>query len=225
MRDPLSALAETLSHLDALLAEGQSRDDVLDVERLSVDSGVPREVIETLLDGKEPPAEDITDRIIRRFEHLRETRRRDDGQRRSYGEIAASFGASRASLSNLVNSRKKAHVGEGAGGGEPRTVRSGGPLAATQAGIEEFFFGAPNGWLSAEPASALDDALQPVLAELRAAAGEDPLARLRHAHGLRRIAHRAAELSDAEQELVADWIDTILRRRDQEKGPKSPETP
>ncbi|MFC4465617.1 hypothetical protein ACFPH6_13935 [Streptomyces xiangluensis] len=221
MRDPLSALAETLSQLDALLKEGQSRDDVLDVERLSVDSGVPRDVIATLLDGKEPPAEDITDRIIRRFEHLRETRRRDDGHRHSYGEIAASFGASRASLSNLVNSRKKTQGEEGA---EPRGARSGGPLAATQAGIEEFFFGAPNGWLSAEPASALDDALQPVLAELREAAGEDPLARLRHAHGLRRIAHRAAELSDAEQELVADWIDTILRRRERDKGVEGPET-
>lgn len=224
MRDPLSALAETLSRLDAFLAEGQSRDDVLDVERLSVDSGVPRDVIATLLDGKEPPAEDVTDRIIRRFEHLRETRRRDDGHRHSYGEIAASFGASRASLSNLVNSRKKTHVEAGAEGAEPRAVRSGGPLAATQAGIEEFFFGAPNGWLSAEPASALDDALQPVLAELREAAGEDPLDRLRHAHGLRRIAHRAAELSDAEQELVADWIDTILRRRERAKGVEGPET-
>lgn len=107
MRETRPALAETLSRIGSLIGDGRSRDDVLDVEQLSNESGVPRDVVRMLLDGEEPPAEDITDRIVRRIVHLRETRLRPDGTRHSYDEIAASYGASRASLSNLVNSRRK----------------------------------------------------------------------------------------------------------------------
>ncbi|MFE4551556.1 hypothetical protein [Streptomyces sp. NPDC056785] len=208
MREARRGLAETLSHIDSLLGDGRSREDVLDVGRLSLDSGVPREVVEALLEGGEAPAEDITDRIVRRFGHLRETRLRPDGSRHSYEEIAAAFGASRASLSNLLNSRRRT-AGRGA---EQRPGRSGGPLASTQAGIETFYFGQPNGWLSAEPETALDDALQPVLRGLEEQAA-DPMARLRHAHGLRRLAARAPQLAEEEIQLVTDWIDTILERR------------
>ncbi|MGC4987275.1 hypothetical protein ACLQ18_43015 [Streptomyces sp. DT193] len=167
MRDPRSALAETVSWIDLLLTDGRTREDVLDLRELSVQSGVPSELITVLLDGDEAPAEDISERIISRIVHLRETRLRPDGTRHSYEEIASSFGASRASLSNMVNGRRKADSGTGT-----RPARSGGPLASTQAGIERFFFGEPNGWLSAEPETALNDALQPVLAELRTSAGD-----------------------------------------------------
>ncbi|MFG2348694.1 hypothetical protein [Streptomyces phaeochromogenes] len=218
MRDPRSALAETLSHIDSLLGDGRSRDDALDVEQLSFTTGVPQDVVTALLEGKEAPAEDITDRIIRRIVHFRETRRRADGDRHSYEEIAKSYGATRASLSNLVNSRKKTITETRKGaeqGTDQRAARAGGPLASTQAGIERFFFGEPNGRLSAEPESALNDALQPILRELehQAEADENPLAKLLTHHGLRRIAARAPQLSEEEREMVADWIDTILQRR------------
>lgn len=177
MRETRRALAETLSSIGSLLGDGRSRDDVLDVEHLSQENGVPQDVVRMLLDGKEPPAEDITDRIVRRIAHLRETRLRPDGTRHSYDEIAASYGASRASLSNLVNSRRKAPSRQAA---ERRPARSGGPLASTQAGIEKFFFGQPNGWLSAEPQASLNKALQPILHGLERQAA-DPMARLRSA--------------------------------------------
>ncbi|MFF3000475.1 XRE family transcriptional regulator [Streptomyces sp. NPDC057950] len=191
---------------------------MLDVAQLSIDSGVPRDVVKMLLEGKEPPAEDITDRIVRRFDHLRETRLRPDGSRHSYEEIAAAFGASRASLSNLVNSRRKTTERSA----EQRTGRSGGPLASTQAGIERFYFGQPNGLLSAEPETALDDALQPVLRRLEGRA-VDPMARLRNEYGLRRLAARAPQLAEEEIQLVTDWIDTILERR-RALGAESPGT-
>ncbi|MEV0225411.1 hypothetical protein [Streptomyces sp. NPDC050704] len=218
MRDPRSALAETLNRIDSHLGDGRGRDDVLDVAQLSIATGVPQDVVTALLEGKEPPAEDITDRIICRIVHFRETRRRADGDRYSYEEIAKSYGATRASLSNLVNSRKKTTTVTRTGtaqGAERRGARAGGPLASTQAGIERFFFGEPNGRLSAEPESALNDALQPILRdlELQAEADENPLAKLRTHHGLRRIAARAPQLSEEEREMVADWIDTILQRR------------
>ncbi|MFF6995228.1 hypothetical protein ACFY93_09750 [Streptomyces sp. NPDC008313] len=215
MRDPRCALAETLSRIDSLLGEGRSRDDELDTERLSIESGVPQGVIGLLLAEKKPPVEDITDRIVRRIVHLRETRLRPDGTRHSYDEIAASYGASRASLSNLVNSRRSRNQTEprmSQQQPERRPARSGGPLASTQAGIEKFFFGQPNGWLSAEPETALNNALQPVLSDLERHAA-NPAARLRNVHGLQRLAARGAEMTDDELELTFDWIDMLLKRR------------
>ncbi|MEU1565506.1 hypothetical protein ABZ504_34720 [Streptomyces mirabilis] len=254
MRETRPALAETLSRIGSLIGDGRSRDDVLDVEQLSNESGVPRDVVRMLLDGEEPPAEDITDRIVRRIVHLRETRLRPDGTRHSYDEIAASYGASRASLSNLVNSRRKtpspqmpsrqALSRQGLSEqvpseqvlseqvpsqqtGERRPARSGGPLASTQAGIEAFFFGQPNGWLSAEPQTSLDNALQSVLHGLEREAA-DPMARLRGTHGLRELAARAPQLAEEELQLVTDWIDTILQRRNAQRvrgsGPDSSHT-
>ncbi|MFK0024706.1 hypothetical protein [Streptomyces sp. NPDC090798] len=234
MRETRRALAETLGRIGSLIADGRSRDDVLDVERLSNESGVPRDVIRMLLDGEEPPAEDVTDRIVRRIAHLRETRLRPDGTRHSYDEIAASYGASRASLSNLVNSRRKTPSTQTPSTQTPsrqassqqtverRPARSGGPLASTQAGIETFFFGQPNGWLSAEPQASLNNALQPILRGLEGRA-TDPMARLRSTHGLRELAARAPQLAEEELQLVTDWIDTILQRRNAQRaqGPGS----
>ncbi|MEU1033631.1 hypothetical protein ABZ402_33915 [Streptomyces mirabilis] len=238
MRETRRALAETLSRIGSLIGDGRSRDDVLDVEQLSNESGVPRDVVRMLLDGEEPPAEDITDRIVRRIVHLRETRLRPDGTRHSYDEIAASYGASRASLSNLVNGRRKTPSPQTPSSqtpsrqalsqqvpseqvssqqtGERRPARSGGPLASTQAGIETFFFGQPNGWLSAEPQASLDNALQSVLHGLEGEAA-DPMARLRSTHGLRELAARAPQLAEEELQLVTDWIDTILQRRNAQR--------
>ncbi|MGW5231445.1 hypothetical protein ACWEQU_03890 [Streptomyces nodosus] len=211
MRDPRQALAETLGLLDSLLGNGQHRDDVLDVGRLSVECGVPPDAVRTLLQGGRLPTEDITDRIVRRIAHLRETRRRPDGSRHSYEEIASSFGATRASLSNLVNGRMNPKkTGDAADPGR-RPARPGGPLASTQAGVERFFFGEPNGWLSAEPESALDEALQPVLARLRAAA--DPETD-RRAPALR----AAAALPEDEWRLLERFIDTLVRKAREERG-------
>ncbi|MFD5814772.1 hypothetical protein [Streptomyces sp. NPDC127038] len=198
MRDPRSALAETVSRIDLLLTDGRTRDDVLDLTDLSVQSGVPTEVIAVLLDGGEAPAQDISDRIIGRIVHLRETRLRPDGTRHSYEEIASSFGASRASLSNMVNGRKKDAAA--------RPARSGGPLASTQAGIERFFFGEPTGWLSADPETALNDALQPILKQLRTAAGDTVGAD-------RAVALRAAAALPADKwELLQGVIDTLEKQ-------------
>ncbi|MCX4462138.1 hypothetical protein OOK58_06020 [Streptomyces sp. NBC_01728] len=234
MRETRPALAETLSRIGSLVGDGRSRDDVLDVAHLSNESGVPQDVVRMLLDGEEPPAEDVTDRIIRRIVHLRETRLRPDGTRHSYDEIAASYGASRASLSNLVNSRRKtpsqqtpSRESASQRTAERRPARSGGPLASTQAGIETFFFGQPNGWLSAEPRASLDNALHPILHGLERQAA-DPMARLRSTHGLRELAARAPQLAEDELQLVTDWIDTILQRRNaqraQSSGTDSPHT-
>ncbi|MER6441063.1 hypothetical protein ABT275_32450 [Streptomyces sp. NPDC001185] len=153
MRDSQAALTETLRRLDTLLQQaGKERDDVLNLEALSYESGIPPEAVTTLLQGDSVPEDDFGARIRSRITHLRETRRRPDGTRFTYSEIGEHFGSSGAAISALIN-----------GGGRS------GPLAATQAGIESFFFGTPNGFLSAETAPALDAALQSVLRDLERA--------------------------------------------------------
>lgn len=98
-------------------------------------------------------------------------------------------------------------------------------MASTQAGIETFFFGQPNGWLSAEPRASLDNALQPILHGLERQAA-DPMARLRSTHGLRELAARAPQLAEDELQLVTDWIDTILQRRNAQRAQSSePDSP
>ncbi|XDO64386.1 hypothetical protein HEP84_57380 [Streptomyces sp. RLB1-33] len=89
-------------------------------------------------------------------------------------------------------------------------------MASTQAGIETFFFGQPNGWLSADPQASLNHALQPILHGLEGQAA-DPMARLRSTHGLRELAARAPQLAEEELQLVTDWIDTILQRRNAQR--------
>jgi hypothetical protein len=203
---PRRALAETLRDIDSLLGEGQNRDDVIDLEQLARDSGEPSHVIEMLLNGQEPPPEEVTDRIVRRFKHLRDTRRRTDGSRYSYEEIAVSFGATRARLSNLVTSWEK---------NQGHTGRAGGPLAATQAGIEKWFFDEPNGWLAADPATTLNRALQPVRERLLAEAGEAPYS------GRRAVALRsAASLPDDQWKLVQGVIEGLVRevRKEQQQN-------
>jgi hypothetical protein len=199
VNEPRRALAATLRHIDCLLGDGRSRDEVLDLDQLSIAGGEPQDVVKQLLAGEEPSAEDVSDRIVRRFGHLRHTRRRPDGSMYSYEQIAASFGATRARLSNLVNTWKKTQ-GQDEGHG---ASRAGGPLAATQAGIETFFFGEPNGWLSADPASALNRALQPVLAELREAAGQESYS------DQRAYALRAARLPAEKRKLLEAFMDAL----------------
>ncbi|WP_329529518.1 hypothetical protein [Streptomyces sp. NBC_01462] len=210
MRDPRRALAETLSQIDTLLGEGVSREDALCVPELSAESGVPQDVVKALLDGQEAPPEDITDRIISRIVHLRETRRRPDGSQHSYEEIALSFGASRASLKTLVSRQRKAAAAELDAG--PRG-RASGPLASTTAGVEKFFFGEPSGWLSAEPESALNDALQGVVAKLRAAARGEPYIAPRES-----AMRTAAALPDDKWELVQGLIEALEKQVRRERG-------
>lgn len=151
MRDPRVALAATLSRIDGLLSDlGQTRGDVLDIDQLHRETGVAPDVIDRLLRGEEVAEEPFGDRVRYRIQHLRDTRRRPDGARPSYQEIAKSFGLSGAAISAIIKSSAQS-----------------GPLAATQAGIETYFFGRPNGFLSVEAVPALDAALQPILQRLQ----------------------------------------------------------
>ncbi|MEU5191764.1 hypothetical protein AB0G83_32195 [Streptomyces klenkii] len=175
MKDPDAALAETLRRIDALLGRsGKTRDDALSVDDLAREAGISPLTVLALLECQHVSEEGVGERIRRRILHLRETHRRPNGSRYSYSEIGESFGSSGAAISAIVNGQSKS-----------------GPLAATQAGIEKFFFGQANGFLSAEAVPALNMALQSVLRRLEREA--DPLAEILSSYGdVRGVALRQA---------------------------------
>lgn len=207
MRAPRAALATTLSRIDGLLLDlGRTRGDVLDIGGLHRETGVPPDVITGLLRGEEVAEEPFGDRVRHRIRHLRDTRRRPDGTRPSYQEIATSFGLSGAAISAIV-----------------RSSAQGGPLAATQAGIETYFFGRPNGFLSVEAVPALDAALQPVLRRLRlearSAAGRTPAsgaAWLSDHDDVRGVALRRAHALPEKQWRVLNAALTALLEQEQD---------
>jgi hypothetical protein len=200
VRDPRSALTETLRCIDALLQEaGKSRDDVLDADDLAKKTGIPVTVVAALLAGRSVAEEEFGARVRYRILHLMETRRREDGSRHTYSEIGESFGSSGAAISAIVNSKGK-----------------NGPLAHTQAGIEKFFFGHANGFLSAEAVPALNAALQPVLEQLED--NTDPLAEtLSKYDDVRGFALRARRLPEARWRVLNATLEALLELDEDEQ--------
>jgi transcriptional regulator with XRE-family HTH domain len=179
---------------------GRSREDVLRVDKLAQETTLPPDVVAALLNGKDVPEEDVGSRIRGRLLRLRETRLRPDGKRYSYSEIGESFGSSGAAISAIVN-------------GSSRN----GPLAATQAGIEKFFFGRANGFLSAEAAPTLDAALQSVLKDLEREATERRSAPLSEFDDVRGIALRQArDLPEEQWNVLRATLSALLQLDDNE---------
>ncbi|MGW3308320.1 XRE family transcriptional regulator [Streptomyces sp. NPDC001073] len=203
MRDPRAALAETLDSIDRLrLKMGRSREDVLNVNELAQETTLSPDVVAALLNGQEVSEEAVGSRIRARLLHLRETHRRSDGKRYSYSEIGESFGSSGAAISAIVN-------------GSSRN----GPLAATQAGIEKFFFGRANGFLSAEAAPTLDAALQPVLKALERDISETRSTPLSEFDDVRGIALRhARDLPEEQWNVLNATLEALLRLDDNEEA-------
>jgi len=187
---------ETLARISRLVGQlGLDSDRILDPGRLSYETGIPADTVRRLLAGEDVPQPDLGARVRERIQLLRGTRLRPDGSPFSLEEIAAAASTTRQWLSEQLK----------AGSFKNHEITD---------GIRRFFK-VKAGFLTADDSEALDEALQPVLRALeeRAAAGRSTLTDLHARHGLRRIALRAPELDEGEQELVADWIDTILQRR------------
>ncbi len=205
MSDAHAALAESLTAIHTLADEaGLSRDEVLDVPRLSYETGIPRHTVVALLEGRRVEELELGERVSQRFTFLRETRLRpSDGKAYSLRDLGTAIGASHQGLVPLAN-----------GTGKP---------GLRHAFSIEKFFGVPTGFLTAEAAPALERALQTVLLELRRlprARKEpepvDPWAAVSDKHGIRATACRAEQLSDESQAAVqaslAAVIDALLSR-------------
>lgn len=129
-----------------------------------------------------------------RFEHLRRTRVREDGQPHSLSAIARSFDASGQSLTRLAQ-------GEGL------------PNLAAAAGIQRFY-GVDGGFLLADDTEALATALTGIERELEAVEREqeNPMLAVLRAHDVRSIVTRACRLSPQGWRSLADHLDDLLAR-------------
>ncbi|MET9958654.1 hypothetical protein ABZ128_06120 [Streptomyces sp. NPDC006326] len=167
-----------------------------DLEHLSYLTGMSPQAIRLTLDGR-PPQLPLKEQVRRRFEHLRRTRPREDGQAHSLAAIAQSFDASGQSLTRLVR-------GEGL------------PSLAAAAGIQRFY-GVESGFLLADDAEAVGCALTCIERQLEAAErdAENPMLAVLRAHDVRSILTRAGRLSPAGWKSLADHLDDLLAREGQ----------
>jgi transcriptional regulator with XRE-family HTH domain len=205
-------LATTVTRV-AQLADTLGRDhsEVFDLRRLSEASGVPADVVGTLLEGRPAGEPDLQARFLQRLDLLRRTRLKPNGRRYTQQEIADGAGMSRQQAGALINGDRR-------------------PTMEHCDAIQRFF-GVHAGFLTAHDAEALDDALlrteQQLLQDFAGRerereleretvpaegdSADDPLARLLQNHGVRGIAWRAAQLpSDKHRDKVTEWLDMLL---------------
>ncbi|MET9610597.1 hypothetical protein ABZZ17_36895 [Streptomyces sp. NPDC006512] len=194
-------LADSKSAVERALAtagpDGPAAAD--DLDHLSYLSGLTPQAIRLTLDGN-PPRLPLREQVRLRFEHLRRTRPRADGQPHSLTAIAGSFDASGQSLTRLAQ-------GEGL------------PNLAAAAGIQRFY-GVEGGFLLDGDAQALAGVLGGIERELRAAGadgsdGANPMLAVLRAHDVRSIVTRAGRLSPAGWKSLADYLDDLLAREGQ----------
>lgn len=187
-------------------AEGRAEGAADDLERLSYLTGITPQDIRLTLDGN-PPRLPLKEQVRSRFEHLRRTRPREDGQAHSLSAIAGSFDASGQSLTRLTQ-------GEGL------------PNLAAAAGIQRFY-GVESGFLLAEDTEALTEALTGIERELRSSErhAENPMLAVLRAHDVRSIVTRAGRLSPGGWKSLADYLDDLLAREGQLGRPAVPRPP
>ncbi|MGW6707075.1 hypothetical protein ACWGDE_19590 [Streptomyces sp. NPDC054956] len=174
-----------------------------DLDHLSYLTGITPQTIRLTLDGN-PPRLPLKEQVRLRFEHLRRTRPREDGQPHSLSAIAGSFDASGQSLTRLAQ-------GEGL------------PNLSAAAGIQRFY-GVESGFLLADDAEALAAALAGIERELESAErpAENPMLAVMRSHDVRSIVTRAGRLSPAGWKSLADHLDDLLAREGQLGGPAAP---
>ncbi|MFD3540689.1 hypothetical protein ACFWUQ_14455 [Streptomyces sp. NPDC058662] len=193
LADSKSAVERALALSATTAAEGRG-----DVEHLSYLTGISPRAILLTLDGR-PPRQSLREQVRRRFEHLRRTRVREDGQPHSLAAIAGSFCASGQSLTRLAQ-------GEGL------------PNLAAAAGIQRFY-GVESGFLLADDTEALTTVLDRIERELEADFPQgrqgNPMLTVLRAHDVRSIVTRACLLSPRGWKSLADHLDDLLAREGQ----------
>ncbi|WP_327265266.1 hypothetical protein OG444_30795 [Streptomyces sp. NBC_01232] len=195
LADSKSAVERALALSATTVSDGRD-----DLEHLSYLTGMTPRAIRLTLDGS-PPRLPLKEQVHLRFEHLRRTRVREDGQPHSLAAIAKSFDASGQSLTRLAQ-------GEGL------------PNLAAAAGIQRFY-GVEGGFLLADDTEALSTALALIEGELESAVRdrENPMLAVLRGHDVRSIVTRAGRLSPQGWKSLADHLDDLLAREGQLEVP------
>ncbi|MGW2652062.1 helix-turn-helix domain-containing protein [Streptomyces sp. NPDC001478] len=140
------ALAAAVASIDQLIQSLGMDRSVIDVERLSFETGIPAERIPGLLDGMVPESETPQETFRKRLVFLRDTRLKPGGKKRTLDEIGEGAGISHGQVSYLLKGKRSPGVG-------------------AVSGLEAFFNVAP-GFFTATERQALHRALQPIHEQL-----------------------------------------------------------
>ncbi|MEW1639870.1 helix-turn-helix transcriptional regulator [Streptomyces sp. NPDC093801] len=200
----LTAAIERVASLGAKL--GRDRDEVLDPGQLTLASGVPLDVVGTLLQGQAAGEPDIHKRFRQRLSLLQETYLKENGCRYSHGEIARESGISRQQVQALFGGTRR-------------------PTMDHCARLERFFR-RPAGFLQSEDDDALRCTLtgieRSLLQEYQECTERDTLPvastpagrpSLYVRHGVDGIALRAALLTDQGRARLLQWLDDYMEKQ------------
>ncbi|CBG73385.1 MULTISPECIES: hypothetical protein [Streptomyces] len=194
-------LAETLTRLDALIdVGGGDRDRLLDVPALARRTGLAEDVVGALLDGDEPAADRVDDRVRGRLRALHEVYAAQSGKRP--GEVCREV-AERLSISpewarQLLLGRKT-------------------PNVADLTELAEFFGAREGVRFFTDPApSVLNRELGRLLGEFEGGDGDGPLVEFATRHGVVTLALRGHRLTPRKQEALAVMLEGLLGVDDEE---------
>ncbi|MDW8808808.1 transcriptional regulator [Streptomyces scabiei] len=195
------ALAETLTLLDAhIAAGGGDRDRLLDVAALARRTGLAEDLVGALLDGDEPVADRVDDRVRGRLRALHEAYAARSGKRA--GEVCREV-AERLSISpewarQLLLGRKT-------------------PNVADLTELAEFFGVREGVRFFTDPASAvLNRELGRLLGGFEGGSDDGPLVEFATRHGVVTLALRGHRLTPRTQEALAVMLEGLLGVDDQE---------
>ncbi|MFI1763028.1 helix-turn-helix transcriptional regulator [Streptomyces sp. NPDC020800] len=190
--DAYARLAETLKslHFAAGGPERLTEAEAVDVAALSLQTGIERHVVATLLGGGRAEETSVPARVRGRLDFLRVHYLRKDGKPYSQQELAAIAGVTRQTLSEWY--------------------KRGLPSLEAAERLRQFFNLTPGFFTTDEP-TALDLALVPVLQELERKS--DPLGPLR-TKAMYRLARRAPSMPDGALEGLLYWAERITRPQD-----------
>ncbi|MEV7521956.1 hypothetical protein [Streptomyces sp. NPDC091371] len=206
--DPNPSLPETLDRLEALIRERRlERSELLDPEELAARTALPEETIRTLLQGGEPPADTVNDRVRARISTLADA-------------YLARTGVRMSELAGRISRQS------GVSGFWARQVCSGEKVPSVEflhALVDFFDVAGGEAFFTVPPAEALNRALLPLLASLQPAqaalpSGAGPLAAVRSEHGdIRGLAlRRAHDLPEERWHVLSATLNALLELDERE---------
>ncbi|WP_200307625.1 transcriptional regulator [Streptomyces adelaidensis] len=196
-------LAATLTRLDARIAgTGADRDRLLDIRTLAERTALGEDEVRALLDGAEPAADRVDDRVRRRVRALYEAYAARSGKRavEVCKEVAQRLSISPEWARQLLLGKKMPNV----------------PDLTELAG----FFGIEEGlrFFTDPAATVLNRELHRVLAVLEGDEDEGPLVEFATRHGIVTLALRGHRLTRRKQEALAVMLEGLLGADDEETG-------
>ncbi|MCX5103462.1 hypothetical protein [Streptomyces sp. NBC_00439] len=140
------ALAAVVASIDQLLQSLGMDRSVIDLQRLSYETGIPVEQIPALFDGHVPEPENAQETFRRRLVFLRGSRLKLSGKQLTLDEIGEGSGISHGQVAYLLKGQRS-------------------PGVAAVSGLETYF-GVVPGFFTATERQALHRALQPIQEQL-----------------------------------------------------------